>query len=73
MKISEIYQKYEQLFNENIIIQGWILTARKQKEITFIKINDGSHSNGIQLVLDYEFEHKLFVTNYFRETVNSGP
>jgi len=59
MKVSEIYQKYEQLFNENIITQGWVLTVRKQKEITFIKINDGSHPNGIQLVLDYECEHKL--------------
>lgn len=52
MKVSQIYQDYLNLFENQLIIQGWIVTIRKQKDIIFIKLNDGSHPNGIQLVID---------------------
>ena len=33
-------------------INGWVLTIRNQKDYSFIKLNDGSNSEGIQLVID---------------------
>lgn len=32
-------------------INGWVLTIRNQKEYSFIKLNDGSNSEGLQLVI----------------------
>jgi len=36
---------------DNILVKGWLLTKRSQKEVTFIKINDGSCPQGLQLVI----------------------
>lgn len=33
-------------------INGWVLTIRNQKDYSFIKLNDGSNSDGLQLVID---------------------
>lgn len=41
---------------ETIIINGWIKSTRKQKNISFLVINDGSNLNGIQIVLNKEVE-----------------
>lgn len=38
--------------SENIEVSGWVLTMRSQKDFSFIKISDGSESNGLQLVID---------------------
>lgn len=56
MKIKEISLNYESLLDTEIKVCGWILTIRTQKDHTFIKLNDGSNSNGIQLVTDTQFE-----------------
>lgn len=41
----------EQL-NQEIELNGWVITIRNQKDISFIKLNDGSNSSGIQLVVN---------------------
>ena len=51
MKINELTIQYEKLLNTNITINGWILSVRDQKDVIFIKVNDGSNSQGIQLVV----------------------
>jgi asparaginyl-tRNA synthetase len=55
MKIIELTQKYEQLLNTLVTVCGWVLTVRTQKDLTFIKLNDGSNSNGVQLVVEGKF------------------
>ena len=50
--LNSILKNYEQYIGNSIIINGWVLTTRSQKEITFIKINDGSCSEGMQIISD---------------------
>jgi asparaginyl-tRNA synthetase len=59
MKISHIYSTYELLLNNTIQIQGWVLTSRQQKDIIFVKINDGTHPNGLQLIIENAIDFKL--------------
>ena len=34
-----------------VLIKGWVRTLRKQKEVAFVQINDGSNLGGIQCVI----------------------
>lgn len=49
MKLKEVT---ESLIGETLILNGWVLTARFQSQITFIKMTDGSN-DGIQIVCDF--------------------
>ncbi len=37
--------------NEPVIAFGWVRSARKHKNVTFIELNDGSTSSNLQIVL----------------------
>ena len=50
MKISNKLQ--DSKVSESVTVSGWVLTCRKQKNMSFIKLNDGSCSEGIQLIWD---------------------
>jgi asparaginyl-tRNA synthetase len=50
MLISEIFIKHIELLDSDITVNGWIVTSRSQKDVTFIKLNDGSHPEGIQVI-----------------------
>jgi asparaginyl-tRNA synthetase len=52
MKISQLFKIYQDLLNTHISVQGWIQTARTQKNDIFVKLNDGTHPEGIQLIID---------------------
>lgn len=52
MKIKELSYKYETLLDCEVQVSGWVLTSRSQKDFTFIKLNDGSNANGVQLIAD---------------------
>jgi len=43
--------KTTHILDTELVVRGWLLTKRAQKEITFININDGSCPQGLQLVL----------------------
>lgn len=47
MRINEINDNF---VNTEITLNGLVQTVRNQKDLTFIKISDGSCANGIQLV-----------------------
>ena len=49
--ISELQTKYESLLESEVVVAGWVVTTRAQKDFTFIKINDGSHAGGVQVVV----------------------
>ena len=36
---------------EQVTLHGWIRTCRKQKNVAFAVLNDGSSLNGVQVVL----------------------
>lgn len=43
--------------NTNICIHGWIRTYRKQNDLCFFNINDGSNPDGIQVVVNKDFDN----------------
>jgi asparaginyl-tRNA synthetase len=59
MKLLHIQQQYEQLIDTDITINGWVLSVRSQKDLSFIKLTDGSSTNGIQLVYEREISLPL--------------
>ena len=52
MKLKELSNKYKDLLDTNVIVNGWVLSVRTQKDITFIKLNDGSNPQGVQLIAE---------------------
>ena len=42
MEIKEIYDLYKDYLEKEIVVKGWIRKHRKQKEIGFIDISDGT-------------------------------
>jgi asparaginyl-tRNA synthetase len=52
MRIIELFVNYTELIDTSITVQGWVITTRTQKEISFVKLNDGSHPDGIQIVIN---------------------
>jgi asparaginyl-tRNA synthetase len=54
MKTSMRYltTHYQELDNQEVMVQGWIRTNRNQKEFGFINLNDGSTLANLQIVYD---------------------
>ena len=44
MKIKELSANYQKLLDTEVSVNGWVLTVRSQKDLTFIKLNDGSNA-----------------------------
>lgn len=59
MKIYQINNEWTLFINKIIIISGWVLSKRGQKDLTFIKINDGSSTEGAQLISDKPIDDKI--------------
>jgi len=49
-KISEILADETKFIGQDVIVQGWVKTARIQKKIAFAKITDGSCLQALQIV-----------------------
>ena len=58
MKLLYLNQNYEKLLDSLVTVHGWIQTVRAQKDLKFIKINDGSNASGVQLIIDVNLEEK---------------
>lgn len=56
MEIKEIYDLYEEYIDKEICISGWIRKHRKQKDIGFIEISDGTCFKTLQIVYDEEIQ-----------------
>lgn len=52
MIIKNINSEYLDYIDKEIELNGWVQTIRNQKDVSFIKINDGSSPSSIQLVVD---------------------
>ena len=48
MKISKILK--DSNIGDTVTVSGWVLTCRKQKNMSFSKCTDGSSTEGIQLI-----------------------
>lgn len=52
MEIKKIYDDKEKLLEKEISVKGWIRKHRKQKEVGFIELSDGTCLKKIQVVYD---------------------
>lgn len=57
MKLSELFATFEKFIDSVITVNGWVLTTRTQRDIVFIKLNDGSTSDGIQLIAQTKIDN----------------
>ena len=52
MDIKKIFDSYEELLGKDIEVKGWIRKHRKQKEIGFIDLSDGTCFKKLQIIYD---------------------
>ncbi len=52
MEIKKLYDSYNDYFNKDITINGWIRNHRKQKDFGFIDFTDGTCFKTVQVVYD---------------------
>ena len=52
LTVKEIFEKNQDYFGKEILIEGWIKTVRSSKSFGFIELNDGSYFKNIQVVFD---------------------
>lgn len=67
MKIKQVLKNG--VIDSEITVSGWVLTCRKQKNMSFIKLTDGSCADGIQLIwenVDEETQSKLTLGSSIR-------
>lgn len=64
MDIKELYEKKDSLFDQEVILEGWIRNHRKQKDFGFIDFSDGTYFKHIQLVYDNTLSDFEKITKY---------
>lgn len=64
-KISTLYKHYTQFMHQTIQVAGWVKSIRKQKNISFVDINDGSHIHSLQVIIDES------VTNDYTQIIDN--
>jgi len=45
------------LIDQQVVVNGWIRTARKQKNFAFVEVNDGSTLTSLQVIVDEAYPH----------------
>ena len=53
-EIKKIYDSYKEIIEKDIEVKGWIRKHRRQKEIGFIDLSDGTCFKKLQIVYDKE-------------------
>ena len=61
MEIREIYKEKRKYIDKEIVVKGWIRKHRKQKEIGFIELSDGTCLRRIQIVYDKDTKDFDFI------------
>ena len=54
MKIKQLLKNFGEYIDKTITINGWVRTARKQKDIYFVSLNDGSTSKCLQVIANVD-------------------
>ena len=52
IRIARIWQQHEEIIGKVIRVGGWSKSVRKQANLLFITINDGSCFDNLQVVID---------------------
>ena len=54
--IRDLYKDYTPFLDKEIIVSGWVRSVRASSKFGFIVINDGTHFNTLQIVMDESLE-----------------
>jgi asparaginyl-tRNA synthetase len=54
--IKDLYKDYSQFLDQEITVSGWVRSVRASSKFGFIVINDGTHFNTLQIVMDDALE-----------------
>ncbi len=57
MDTKELNEKYEELIDKEVILQGWIRNHRRQKEFGFIDFYDGTSFGNVQIVYEKNLDN----------------
>ena len=52
IRVARIWQSYEEIIGQKIKVGGWSKNVRKQANLVFISLNDGSCFENLQIVID---------------------
>lgn len=63
--IRLIFENAENFLGEQVVVCGWVKTARDSKTVSFVEINDGTCVKNLQLVIDKERFNDIKVANVF--------
>uniref|UniRef100_A0A7S4D5P5 asparagine--tRNA ligase n=1 Tax=Heterosigma akashiwo TaxID=2829 RepID=A0A7S4D5P5_HETAK len=55
-KVKTILNGEDSTIGDEVVVKGWVRTARDQKAFTFIEVNDGSCMKGLQVVAKAEID-----------------
>jgi asparaginyl-tRNA synthetase len=50
--VKQLYRQSAEFLNKEILVSGWVRTARSSGEVAFIELNDGSFFKGLQVVVN---------------------
>jgi asparaginyl-tRNA synthetase len=50
--VKQLYRESSEFLNKEILVSGWVRTARSSGDVAFIELNDGSFFKGIQIVIN---------------------
>ncbi|MCL1936508.1 MAG: asparagine--tRNA ligase [Defluviitaleaceae bacterium] len=53
-EIKEIHKKWQEYLNTSLEVRGWVRSVRKNAEVAFIDLNDGTSFEGIQVIVNLE-------------------
>lgn len=65
--IKQLYRETDKFLNQEVLVSGWVRTARSSGDLAFIELNDGSFFKGLQIIVKKE------LTNFSElENINIG-
>lgn len=50
--VKQLYRESSEFLNKEIMVSGWVRTARSSGDVAFIELNDGSFFKGLQIVVN---------------------
>ncbi len=62
VELKDLYKNMEKYADKEIMLRGWVRTARDSKTFGFIELNDGTYFKNIQIVYDDKMENFTEIT-----------
>lgn len=55
--VKQLYRQNSEFLNKEILVSGWVRTARSSGDVAFIELNDGSFFKGLQIVINKDLNN----------------